>query len=150
MSKQIFGMKKVITVVLVVAVSVAAVAAYLTWFKPNEFAPNEVYGFVNLPNPETTGTMSVEEAIQRRRSIRSYADDPLSLQDISQLMWAAQGITDPAGRFRAAPSAGATYPLEVYVVVGSNCVERLARDFTDMTRMDIGWSASWKAICVQA
>lgn len=126
MSNQIFGRKKVIAMILAVAVSVAAIAVYLTWFKPNEFAPTEVHGFVELPSPETTGTMSVEETIQRRRSIRSYTDEPLRLHDISQLMWAAQGITDPARKFRAAPSAGATYPLEVYVVVGNNCVKGLS------------------------
>jgi SagB-type dehydrogenase family enzyme len=129
MSKQIFVMKKVIIVVIVAAVSVVAAVAYLTWFKPTELPPNEVYSFVNLPNPKTTGTMSVEQAIQQRRSIRSYANDPLSIQDISQLMFATQGITDPTERFRAAPSAGATYPLEVYVVVGNNCVEELAGGF---------------------
>lgn len=70
--------------------------------------------------------MSVEEAILRRRSRRSYTDEPLSLHDISQLVWAAQGITEPATGKRAAPSAGATYPLEVYVVVGTNGVTGLA------------------------
>ena len=53
----------------------------------------------------------------QRRSTRSYTNDPLTLQEVSQLLWAAQGITDPRG-FRTAPSAGALYPLEVYVVAG--------------------------------
>jgi SagB-type dehydrogenase family enzyme len=126
MSNGVFGRKRAIAAILAVAVSVVAVTVYLTWLKPTGFEPTEVHGFVELPSPETTGTMSVEEAIQRRRSIRSYTDEPLSLQDVSQLVWAAQGITDPARKFRAAPSAGATYPLEVYVVVGNNCVTGLA------------------------
>ncbi|MEM2842541.1 MAG: SagB/ThcOx family dehydrogenase [Candidatus Bathyarchaeia archaeon] len=66
--------------------------------------------------------MSVEEAIAKRRSIRDYSNEPLTFQQLSQLLWAAQGITDLKTRFRAAPSAGATYPLEVYVVLGSNSV----------------------------
>jgi SagB-type dehydrogenase family enzyme len=53
-----------------------------------------------------------------RRSVRSYRDEPLSLAQIGQLLWAAQGITDPARGYRTAPSAGALYPLEVYLVAG--------------------------------
>lgn len=77
---------------------------------------------MELPPPVTRGIMSVEEAVLKRRSVRSYSNKPLSLEDVSQLLWAAQGITDPTRGFRAAPSAGATYPLEVYVVVGENGV----------------------------
>ena len=71
-----------------------------------------------LPEPKYDGTVSVEEALLERRSVRGYAEEPLSLETVSQLLWAAQGITEPADFFRAAPSAGATYPLEVYLVVG--------------------------------
>lgn len=65
----------------------------------------------------------MEVALTSRRSVREYTGEPLTLQDISQLLWAAQGITDPRG-FRTAPSAGGIYLLEVYVVVGN--VESLA------------------------
>ena len=112
--------------ILVVVVSAVAFTLYLTWPKPGESKPVEIHAFVELPSPETIGAMSVEEAIWRRRSIRSFSDEPLSLQDISQLVWAAQGITDPAGKLRAAPSAGATYPLEIYVLVSDYGVEELA------------------------
>lgn len=61
--------------------------------------------------------MSVEEAIARRRSVREYAARQLTLAQLSQLLWAAQGLTEPAHGLRAAPSAGALYPLEVYAVV---------------------------------
>ncbi len=115
----------IIVVVIATALVTAAVLAYLTWGKNNETKPVEAYGFVKLPSPNLEGTMSVEEAIWRRRSVRSYTDEPLSLEDVSQLMWAAQGITDPVRGFRAAPSAGATYPLEVYLVVGKNGVTGL-------------------------
>ncbi len=74
---------------------------------------------IALPEPKLRG-MSVEEAIRSRRSIRSYSGDSLSLVQLSQILFAAQGITGKRGDklLRAAPSAGATYPLEVYVFVG--------------------------------
>ncbi len=73
---------------------------------------------IALPEPEATGGMSIEEALSRRRSVRSYRDEPITLADVSQLLWAAQGRTSSDG-FRTAPSAGALYPLEVYLVAGS-------------------------------
>ncbi len=71
-----------------------------------------------LPSPTIEGKVSVEEAIKKRRSVRAFKDQPLSINQISQLLWAAQGITDTGQGFsyRAAPSAGALYPLEIYVV----------------------------------
>ncbi|MCK4962680.1 MAG: SagB/ThcOx family dehydrogenase, partial [Anaerolineales bacterium] len=59
--------------------------------------------------------VSLEETLLRRRSVREFSSDTLSINEISQLLWAAQGITDPRG-FRTAPSAGALYPLELYVL----------------------------------
>lgn len=69
-----------------------------------------------LPEPRTTGPMSVEEALTLRRSVRQFAAKDLTVEQISQLAWAAQGITDRKRGFRTAPSAGALYPLEVYLV----------------------------------
>ncbi len=66
--------------------------------------------------PQTTGTISIEQVLAQRRSIRSFTDQALSQSEIGQLLWAAQGITSPQRGFRAAPSAGALYPLELYVV----------------------------------
>ena len=74
---------------------------------------------VKLPEPRYKSQVSVEEAILKRRSIRSYSDKPLKLEEVSQLLWAAQGITNEQRKFRAAPSAGALYPLETYIVVGN-------------------------------
>ncbi len=68
---------------------------------------------IELPEPRLVGTISVEEAIARRRSRRSYSDGPSSLKDLSQLCWAAQGITDSIRKFRA------SYPLELFLVVGN-------------------------------
>ena len=72
---------------------------------------------IRLPQPRSDGTMSVEKALQERRSIRQYKNLPIALSDLSQLLWAAQGISGAGGK-RTAPSAGALYPLEVYVVAG--------------------------------
>ena len=76
---------------------------------------------VRLPPPQSRGKISLEETIQKRRSVRRYRREPLHLSQLSQLLWSAQGIT--GGReFRAAPRAGATYPLEVFVAVGKQSV----------------------------
>jgi len=72
---------------------------------------------IKLPTPYYDGNTSVEMALLKRRSIRSYSNEGLSLAEISQLLWAAQGITDSRG-YRTAPSAGALYPLEIYIVAG--------------------------------
>lgn len=73
---------------------------------------------VPLPPPRLKGTVSIEEALAARRSVRSFSRRPLALEDLSQLLWAAQGITDSRG-YRTAPSAGALYPLELFVVAGT-------------------------------
>lgn len=78
---------------------------------------------IPLPPPTLSGSVSLEEALSKRRSIRSYSDMPLSLNEISQLLWAAQGITESWGG-RTAPSAGGLYPLEVYLAAGN--VDKLA------------------------
>jgi SagB-type dehydrogenase family enzyme len=74
---------------------------------------------LTLPKPRYKSQVSVEEAILKRRSIRNYLDEPIDLGELSQLLWSIQGITDKERDFRAAPSAGALYPLEVYVIVGN-------------------------------
>ena len=71
---------------------------------------------VHLPAPRTDSDVSLEEALATRRSVREFTDEPLTTQQISQLLWAAQGITADWGG-RTAPSAGALYPLEVYVAM---------------------------------
>jgi SagB-type dehydrogenase family enzyme len=73
---------------------------------------------ITLPQPRYDGDVLVEEAILQRRSIRDYTDEALSLSQLAQLLWSAQGITSSSGK-RAAPSAGATYPLEIYAVIGN-------------------------------
>ena len=74
---------------------------------------------IALPPPHLKGNISIEEALKNRRSIRSFNKEPLCIEDISQLLWSAQGITDTLHgfKFRAAPSAGALYPLEIYAII---------------------------------
>ena len=69
-----------------------------------------------LPPPILAGTVSLEESIARRRSVRVFEERPLTPQQISQLCWAGQGITDARRGLRASPSAGALYPIELYLV----------------------------------
>ena len=73
---------------------------------------------VSLPEPKRTGDVSLEGALAARRSVRSFAAKSLPLSSVAQLLWAAQGRTHPSG-LRAAPSAGALYPLELYLVAGA-------------------------------
>ncbi len=78
---------------------------------------------IRLPDPDTKGKMPLETAIHLRRSARSFVDKSLTMKQVSQLLWAAQGITDDTKSFRSAPSAGALYPLTVYVVKNDGCFE---------------------------
>ncbi|MGA1824989.1 MAG: SagB/ThcOx family dehydrogenase [bacterium] len=73
---------------------------------------------ITLPTPTFDSNTSIEKALLKRRSGREYMDEALTIEEISQLLWAAQGITEPPF-YKTAPSAGALYPLELYVVVGN-------------------------------
>ena len=79
-----------------------------------------------LPSPLTTGKVSVEQALQNRRSQRNYVDQAISAEQLGQLLWSAYGLTKPMpdrpalrGGLRTAASAGALYPFEIYVAVGN-------------------------------
>jgi SagB-type dehydrogenase family enzyme len=76
---------------------------------------------IQLPSPEPLATSSVDQALRRRKSIRSYADRPLSKEQLAYLLWASTGIQgrEHVFEFRTAPSAGALYPIETYVVVNN-------------------------------
>ena len=77
--------------------------------------PSKSDSVVRLPAPDTVGQVTVEQALRHRRSVRTYAAEPLTISQVGQLLWAAQGWTrGPIGR--TAPSAGATYPMELYLV----------------------------------
>jgi SagB-type dehydrogenase family enzyme len=92
------------------AVAMVGIGGAAPMSEPNEDKPKD------LPPPLLAGQMSLEEAVATRRSVRQFTQRSLTLKEISQLCWAGQGITDPGGRFRAAPSAGALYPIELYFV----------------------------------
>jgi len=71
---------------------------------------------INLPKPKTNSTFSLERSIYKRRSEREFHTRELTDEQLSQILWAAQGITETSFGFRTAPSAGALYPLHIYVV----------------------------------
>jgi SagB-type dehydrogenase family enzyme len=108
-------------IIIVIALSLAAAGFVIFSSLPPDpgntstISPDRL---IPLPEPKITGGVSVEEAIAGRRSVREYADTPLELSELSQLLWAAQGVTDPSG-LRAAPSAGALYPLEISIACGN-------------------------------
>ncbi len=74
--------------------------------------PN-IVTIIDLPQAKTTGPLSLEQALTQRRSRRDFAPAGLNRQQLAQLCWAADGITDRARGFRTAPSAGALYPMEL-------------------------------------
>ncbi len=74
---------------------------------------------IKLPVPSYDGKMSLEKTMKNRRSQRSFSRDALTLQEVSQLLWAAHGITDTVDMLRTAPSAGALFPLEIYLFAGN-------------------------------
>ncbi len=84
---------------------------------PAAAAADDAAQTIKLPQPVTDGKASLEQSLHERRSVRQYKNLSLSLADLSQLLWAGQGITASGGR-RTAPSAGALYPLDVFVVAG--------------------------------
>jgi len=86
---------------------------------------------IALPSPDKKGSVSLEKALLKRQSARVFENETFFIKELSQLLWAAQGITrrfgdstisrknQKLGGFRTAPSAGALYPLELYVAVRS-------------------------------
>ncbi len=91
-----------------------------------------------LPAPRLESDVSLEEALARRRSVRAYSGEPLTLEEIGQLLWAAQGTTDERG-YRTAPSAGALYPLELYAATDSGLYHYLPRGHEAEKRRIEGW-----------
>ncbi len=98
---------------LIVVAALAAAAACIAAAGPSGGAS------VSLPKPITKGSKSLEETLAARRSVRRFAAAPLSIEQIGQLCWAAQGVSEPGRGLRTAPSAGALYPLELYVVTAA-------------------------------
>ncbi|NQT87204.1 SagB/ThcOx family dehydrogenase, partial [bacterium] len=84
-----------------------------------EIAAEPMEGTVPLPEPRVEGGEPLWSVVEGRRSVRAFADAPLTLEQLSQLLWATQGISarDRGFAFRTSPSAGACYPLNTYLVV---------------------------------
>jgi len=78
---------------------------------------------ISLPPAPTRGTVSIEEAIWWRRSVRTFTDQAPTPEVVSKLLWAAQGITEPAQGLRSAPSAGGTYPIEIFLATPEYCAQ---------------------------
>ena len=111
-------MVKSIHVAIALVCMAVVLAVIIQPVRKEPHAGNEAGDIIILPEPRDSCEISVEEALLERRSVRNYKDEALTLAEVSQLLWAAQGITHPGG-YRTAPSAGALYPLEVYVVAGN-------------------------------
>ncbi len=94
------------------------IGVHAVMYVASESPPRPAAKAVTLPPPATAGALSLEEALARRRSVRTYPSRPLTLEQVSQVLWAAQGSTY-RGERRTSPSAGALYPLELYLVVGA-------------------------------
>jgi len=94
----------------------------ITLFHPSGGSGAEA---IKLPPPVKTGGLPLAEALEVRRTVRRFASRPLDLAQVSQLLWGADGMTDPRG-LRTSPSAGATYPLDLYLVAGVRGVDNLS------------------------
>jgi SagB-type dehydrogenase family enzyme len=97
-------------------------------------SPAQYTSEIALPKPSLAGEISLEQAIERRRSVRRFAPRAPPVEAIGQLLWAGQGVTDPNGR-RASPSAGALYPLELYVVSAAEVMHYLPQGHQAQTRV---------------
>jgi nitroreductase len=126
---------------LLAGLAAAAIAEGCTSQRPGSVqhsqAPGSQARYTNqiaLPKPSVAGTVSLEEAIERRRSRRTFGPGVLPVGTIGQLLWAGQGVTSPDGK-RAAPSAGALYPLELYAVTAAEVMHYLPHGHRAETRV---------------
>ncbi len=90
----------------------------LTAVAVSETSEQYASNVIKLPQPRTDGGISLQKALQERQAIKSFSNEPLTLEEVSQLLWAAQGITDDKGH-RTTPSCLASYPLEIYLLAGN-------------------------------
>ncbi|MBW1989856.1 MAG: SagB family peptide dehydrogenase [Deltaproteobacteria bacterium] len=103
----------------------AALCAPAALGRPMAGTPSRKGAPVKLPETTIPGKVSVGQAISRRRTVRNFSPTPsLTPAELSTLLWAAQGVTGPGGK-RAAPSAGALYPMDVIIIAGKDGVEGL-------------------------
>ena len=91
---------------------------------------------IQLPQPKLNGPVSLEQALAKRRSIRSFSSQALSYQQLGQLAWAAQGITEQSRGLRTAPSAGAIYPVTLYLATEQGLFVYNPQDHTLVETID--------------
>ena len=109
----------VIICLIIIFIGISS-AYYFSGTNKTTYNTRQVISSVSLPAPQLTGNLSVEAAIQNRRSVRHYSNQSVTVGNVSQILWSAQGITDTQYQLRSAPSAGQVYPLEIYVIAGPN------------------------------
>ena len=116
-------LQKALIIVSLIIISAGSIFLFLSRSNDgealNNVAINPDAKEYTLSQPIKKGRLSIEEAIGGRRSVRDYSNNAVPEKYISQLLWAAQGITDSTTGFRTAPSAGALYPLEIYIAIGN-------------------------------
>jgi len=115
-------MKKIYIVIIAIAVIGTGIGGYFMLpqlFGDERDGKGSTDESIKLPEPKYDSSVSLEQAMLTRRSVRAYKDEPLTLTEVAQLLWSAQGITNPKRGYRTTPSAGALFPLEAYVVIGN-------------------------------
>ncbi|KTG13375.1 SagB/ThcOx family dehydrogenase [Haloferax profundi] len=119
--------RTIVTALVLLALSAVfnAVFGLFTFGRSDDDTRESTTNIVSLPEANKESDVSVERAIANRRSRRTYDERPLTVAELGQLLWAAQGVTERLTGHRAAPSAGALYPIELYVVVGTGSVTGL-------------------------
>ena len=103
---------------------------------------------IKLPKPKEKGKVSLEETIKKRRSERRLSEKELTMEQIGQLLWSCQGITDDGRQFRSAPSAGATYPLEVYLVSPDGLFQYIPIDHSIKRLKDVDLRSQLCSACL--
>jgi SagB-type dehydrogenase family enzyme len=109
-------MNRIKITALCISLIVVFAFGILTQASGQQQASIESGGEIKLPQPSYKSNVSIEQALSERRSLRTFKNQSISLSEVSQLLWAAQGITEPAKGLRTAPSPMATYTLKVYAV----------------------------------
>lgn len=136
-------MKRREVLALIAASAVAESPASLAQQAPAQY-PNQIA----LPKPVLAGKVSLEEALARRRSVRTFGAAALPLDTLGQLLWAGQGITSADGK-RTAPSAGALYALDLYVVTASEVIHYLPSGHRAESRTTADLRPQLKSLAVQ-
>lgn len=87
---------------------------------------------IKLNPPHFKQDVDFEALLEKRFSCRSFQDKGLDLNDIATILWATAGkkYDSLSGASRTIPSAGAIYPIELYLVVGKNAVDKLKGQYT--------------------